>query len=163
MISADEAPQAVQGGLGYFAPMAKLLPSRMLSSFQNAMAVRLGQSVDAESKAFFYGALSYDHILAVAYAIKSIKDSDEIVNRRNLMTHLRQMDFEGATGRIKLVPGTNDRANMPVQIFNSHGYKSDGKTVDFVSVGSVDPKTGELTLDDAAILWPGGTRQSPVP
>ena len=163
MISADEAPQAVQGGLGYFAPMAKLLPSRKLSSFQNAMEVRLGQPVDAESKAFFYGALSYDHILAVAYAIKSIKDSDDIVNRRNLMTYLRQMDFEGATGRIKLVPGTNDRANMPVQIFNSHGYKSDGKTVDFVSVGSVDPKTGELTLDDAAILWPGGTRQPPVP
>ena len=77
--------------------------------------------------------------------------------------NLRQMDFEGATGRITLVPGTNDRANMPVQIFNSHGYKSDGKTVDFVSVGSVDPKTGELTLDEAAILWPGGTRKPPVP
>ena len=79
------------------------------------------------------------------------------------MVYLRKMDFEGATGRITLVPGTNDRARMPVQIFNNHGYKSDNKTVNFVSVGSVNPETGELTLDEGAILWPGGTRQAPDP
>jgi hypothetical protein len=52
---------------------------------------------------------------------------------------------------------------MPVQIFNSHGYKSDRMTVDFVSVGSVNPETGELLLDESAILWPGGVRTAPTP
>jgi hypothetical protein len=80
-----------------------------------------------------------------------------------MMAYLRKMDFEGATGRITIAPGTNDRANMPVQIFNSHGYKADGKTVDFVSVGTVDPATGDLTLDESAILWPGRTTAPPWP
>lgn len=163
MISADEEPQAVQGSLGYFAPMAKLKPSARLGEFQKALEARLDLPVDTDSKAFFYGALSYDHILAVAHAIRAIKDDDNIVNRSNMMVYLRRMDFEGATGRVSLVPGSNDRANMPLQIFNSHGYGDDGKTVDFISVGSVDPISGELTLDPDAILWPGGTRQAPNP
>jgi ABC-type branched-subunit amino acid transport system substrate-binding protein len=163
MISADEVPQAVNGSLGYFAPMTMLLPSSKLSVFQDAMETRLGQAMDTDSKAFFYGALSYDHILAVAHAISAIKADKGVVNRANMMTYLRKMDFAGATGRITLTPGSNDRANMPLQIFNSHGYKSDGKTVNFVSVGSVDPMTGELSLDESAILWPGGTRQTPSP
>ena len=121
----------------------------------------MDQVVDPNSKAFFYGALSYDHILAVAHAISAIKDDGKSVTRRNLMAYLRRMDFEGATGHVTLVSGTNDRANMPVQIFNSHGYKAAGKTVDFVSVGSVDPATGDLTLDESAILWPGRTTTLP--
>ena len=163
MISSDEEPQAVHGSLGYFAPMAQLVASGKLTAFKSALEQRLGEPVDPAAKAFFYGALSYDHILAVAYAIKAIKDDGAEVTRKNMMIYLRKMDFEGATGRITLVPGTNDRASMPVQIFNSHGYKSDNKTVNFVSVGSVNPETGELTLDEDAILWPGGTRQAPDP
>ena len=163
MISADEEPQAVRGSLGYFAPMAKLVPAPMLVEFQRALEARLELAVDTDSKAFFYGALSYDHIFAVAHAIRAIRDDKEIVNRSNMMSYLRRMDFAGATGRITLVPGTNDRANMPLQIFNSHGYKNDGMTVNFVPVGSVDPMSGELTLDADAILWPGGTRQAPHP
>ncbi len=71
------------------------------------------------------------------------------------------MDFNGATGHVSLVPGTNDRAEMPVQIFNSHGYKSDGKIVKFVSVGNVDPLTGQLTVDEGAIVWPGNVTTAP--
>ena len=52
---------------------------------------------------------------------------------------------------------------MPVQIFNSHGYEADGETVNFVSVGSVDPATGRLTVDEDAILWPGSVRVPPQP
>ncbi len=161
MISGDEAPAAVSGSLGYFAPMNQLIPSPTLSRFKTALEKRLGRTVDPTSKAFAYGALSYDHMLAVGYAIRDVKAAGQEVNGRNLMPYLRQMDFEGATGHVALVPGTNDRANMPVQIFNSHGYKADGKTVDFVSVGSVDPKTGGLTIDDHAILWPGSVRRAP--
>ena len=95
------------------------------------------------------------------HSIKAIKDDGKTVNRQNTMTYLRRMDFDGATGRISLVHGTNDRDNMPVQIVNSHGYKADGKTVDFVSVGSVNPETGVLTIDESAILWPGATRTPP--
>jgi len=74
-----------------------------------------------------------------------------------------KVNFEGATGRVSISTGSNDRADMPVQIFNSHGFKEDGKAVDYVSVGSVDPKTGKLTIDEKAILWPGGTRTAPNP
>ena len=163
MISADEGIEAVNGSLGYFAPMAMLPATEKLASFRTALEARLNNVVDPNSKAFFYGALSYDHILAVAHAIKAIKIDGKTVNRPNMMTYLRRMDFQGATGPVSLAPGTNDRANMPVQIFNSHGYKTDGKTVDFVSVGFVDPATGELTLDANAILWPGRTTAPPNP
>ena len=163
MISADEGEEAVNGSLGYFAPMAMLSATEKLIAFRQALESRLDQVVDPNSKAFFYGALSYDHILAVAHAISAIKNDGKSVTRRNLMAYLRRMDFEGATGHVTLVSGTNDRANMPVQIFNSHGYKADGKTVDFVSVGSVDPATGDLTLDESAILWPGRTTTLPKP
>ena len=161
MISADESPEAVHGSLGYFAPMNLLEESKQLAEFRESLEVRLGRNVDPNSKAFFYGALSYDHILAVANAIRSIKDDGKSVNRDNLMSYLRTVDFDGVTGRVSLVPGSNDRANMPVQIFNSHGYKADGKTVNFVSVGYVNPQTGELEMDKNAILWPGSTRQAP--
>jgi ABC-type branched-subunit amino acid transport system substrate-binding protein/glyoxylase-like metal-dependent hydrolase (beta-lactamase superfamily II) len=161
MISADESPEAVNGSLGYFAPMTMLKETAKLREFQRALETRLGREVDPNSKAFFYGALSYDHILAVAHAIKSIKDDGDTVNRERLMTHLRKMDFEGSTGRISLVPGSNDRDNMAVQIFNSHGYKADGTTVNFVSVGSVNPETEQLTMNESAILWPGATKIAP--
>lgn len=163
MISADEDPAAVQGSLGYFAPMTMLPDSEKLSQFKTALEERLGRSVDPNSKAFFYGALSYDHILAVGHAIAEIKKDSKIVDRKTMMQYLRKMDFEGATGRISLVPGTNDRANMPVQIFNSHGYKADNKTVNFVPVGSVNPENGGLTLEENAILWPGAVREAPTP
>ena len=161
MISADESPEAVLGSLGYFAPMARLVPSPKLSEFTNALEKRLGKPVDPSSKAFFYGALSYDHILAVGYAIRDIKDAGENITSRKVMKSLRKMDFNGATGHVSLVPGTNDRAEMPVQIFNSHGYKSDGKIVKFVSVGNVDPLTGQLTVDEGAIVWPGNVTTAP--
>jgi len=163
MISADEAPEAVHGSLGYFAPMAKLLATPRLEQFSEALDRRLGHEVDTNSKAFFYGALSYDHILAVGYAIRAIKDAGKPVTRDNMLTFLRRMDFEGATGRITLRHGSNDRPTMPIQIFNSHGYKADGETVDFVPVGSIDPESGRLSINESAILWPGGTTTAPKP
>lgn len=161
MISADERREAVNGSLGYFAPMAMLPQSKIQQEFRRTLESRLNRPVDPNSKAFFYGALSYDHILAVANSIKAIKEDGQKVSRANMIDYLRLVDFDGATGRVSIAPGTNDRANMPVQIFNSHGYKADGKTVNFVSVGSIDPNTGELVLDESAILWPGATKVSP--
>jgi len=163
MISADEAPEAVRGSVGYFAPMTKLADTETLTLFKRTLEARLNKKIDPNSKAFFYGALSYDHILAVAHAIKAIRKDGKPVNRENTMTYLRRVDFEGATGRVSISHGSNDRANMQVQIFNSHGFKEDGKTVNFVSVGLVDPETGTLTIDEDAILWPGGTRTAPAP
>ena len=161
MVSADEAPEAVAGSLGYFAPMVELMPSPKLAHFLETLEQRLGKPIDPSSKAFFYGALSYDHMLAVGYAIRDIQEAGERVTSENMLTYLRRMDFEGATGRVSLVPGTNDRADMPIQIVNSHGYKEDGDTVDFVSVGSVDPATGRLILREDAIVWPGNVRTPP--
>ena len=99
--------------------------------------------------------------MTLAKADRDVKDAGENVTSRNMMKYLRKMDFDGATGHVSLVPGTNDRANMPVQIFNSHGYKADGKTVDLVSVGSVDPATGRLTVNESAIVWPGNVTTPP--
>ena len=161
MISGDGLPEAVSGSLGYFAPMNQLIPSPTLSQFKTALEKRLGITIDLSSKALSYGALSYDHMLAVGYAIRDVKAAGLEVDGQNLMPYLRQMNFEGATGHVSLVPGTNDRANLPIQIFNSHGYKADGETVDFVSVGRVDPKTGQLTIVADAILWPGGVTSPP--
>jgi ABC-type branched-subunit amino acid transport system substrate-binding protein len=163
MISADEAPETVNGSIGYFAPMTKMLDSEKLAVFRKALETRLSKEVDPSSKAFFYGALSYDHILLVAHAIEAIKRDGRPVNRKNMMAYMRKVNFEGATGRVSIATGSNDRADMPVQIFNSHGFKEDGKAVDFVSVGSVDPQTGNLTIDEKAILWPGGIRTAPNP
>ena len=161
MISADEAPEVVAGSLGYFAPMVELVPSPKLSQFRDALEKRLGKPVDPSSKAFFYGALSCDHMLAVGYAIRDIQDAGESVTSQNMMTYLRRMDFDGTTGHVSLVRGTNDRANMPIQIVNSHGYKDNGTTVDFVSVGRVDPATGELILNEDSIVWPGNVTTPP--
>lgn len=161
MISADEGADAVYGGLGYLAPMVELRPSEILRRFRQALETRLGHEVDSSSKAFFYGALSYDHILAVANAIRDIKADGRTVDRENMLTYLRRMDFEGATGRIRIEPGSNDRADMPIQIVNNQGYHADGKTVNFVSVGRVDPETGELQLDEDKIVWPGTRQEEP--
>jgi ABC-type branched-subunit amino acid transport system substrate-binding protein len=162
MTSADETPDIVTGALGYFAPMTKLYPSAKLAAFRAKLEKRLGHSIDPNSKLFFYAVLAYDHILAVGHALKDAKDADEkAINGEVLMNYLRNVDFEGASGRINLSPGTNDRALMAVEIMNCHGYKEDGKTVDFVPVGFVDPLTGKLTLDESKILWPGRTTTPP--
>ena len=163
MISADEGPAAVRGSLGYFAPMARLLPSPELEAFRARLETRLGHPVDPDGKAFFYGALSHDHVLAVGHGIAAAKADHGTVTRANLMPALRTVDFRGATGRVRISPGTNDRAAMPIRIYNSHGYGPDGRTVRFVPVGSVDPETGALDLDRDAMRWPGGTRTPPEP
>ena len=161
MISADESPEAVEGSLGYFAPMTRLLPSGRLTRFHTALESSIGREIDTSSKAFFYGALSYDHIFMVAHAIAALKSSNQPVSPDSLMVELRRVDFDGVTGRINIVPGTNDRGAMPVVIMNSHGYKPDGKTVHFVPVGTVDPENGTLSVDETQILWPGGVSSPP--
>lgn len=162
MISADETPDAVSGVLGYFAPMTKLYPSAKVDAFHAKLEKKLNISVDRDSKSFVYAVLSYDHIYAIGHALKSAKEAGEkVINGEVLMNYLRNVDFAGASGRISLQPGTNDRAHMAVEIMNCHGYKEDGETVNFVPVGFVDPSTGKLTLDESKILWPGRTTAPP--
>lgn len=162
MISADEMPHAVGGALGYFAPMTKLSPSAKLDAFRAKLEKKIARSVDPNSKSFSYGVLGYDHILAIGHALKDAMEAGEkAINGEVLMNYLRRVNFEGASGRISLSPDTNDRALMAVEIMNCHGYKEDGKTVDFVPVGFVDPLTGVLTMDESKILWPGRTISPP--
>lgn len=162
MTSADETPDAIKGAFGYFAPMTKLYPSVKLDTFRARLEKKLERSIDPNSKSFFYAVLGYDHIFAVGHAIKNAKEAGEkAIDGDILMNYLRNVDFEGASGRISLSPGTNDRALMAVEIMNCHGYKEDGKTVDFVPVGFVDPLTGKLTMDESKILWPGRTTTPP--
>ena len=162
MTSADEKPDAIGGALGYFAPMTKLHPSAKLGAFRSRLEKKLGRPLDSTSKLFFYAVLGYDHILAVGHALKdAIEAGEKTIDGEILMNYLRRVDFQGASGRINLSSGTNDRALMTVEIMNCHGYKEDGNTVDFVPVGAVDPLTGKLTLDESRILWPGKTTTKP--
>jgi len=162
MISADEGAEAVGGALGYLAPIARLRPSPKLESFRRRLEKKLARPVDPDGKAFNYGVLAYDHILALGQALKRAGAAKgKEVDGETLMESLRRVDFEGASGRISLAPGTNDRAFMAVEIANCHGFKEDGKTVNFVPVGFVDPQTGRLSLDESRILWPGRSKRPP--
>ena len=157
MILSDESHEAVYGSLGYFAPAAMLPSSEKLTLFKKALETRLNKRINTDSSTFITSALSYDHIMAIAHSIKSIKNDGQIVNRENMMKYLRKMNFEGVSGQVSLTPGSNDRADMPIQIFNNQGYKDDGKTVNFVSIGFVKTDTGTLIINDDAIIWPGAS------
>lgn len=162
MISADELPEVVAGIIGYFAPIAKLFSSEKLDAFKCKLEEKLDRTIDPHSKSFVYAALSYDHLLAVGFAIKAAKEAGEkTVNGEVLMNYLRHIDFIGVSGRISLSSGTNDRALMAIEIMNCHGTKKDGNTVTFMPVGFVDPLTGKLTLEESKILWPGSTKTPP--
>jgi ABC-type branched-subunit amino acid transport system substrate-binding protein len=154
MISADEALDVVKGSKGYFAPMTLLLKTKQLDKFKQSLEKKLGKDVDVNSKAFFYGALSYDHIMTIGHAIKIMKDNDIEVSRKNLMPYLRNVDFQGVTGRVYFSKITNDRINMPLQIVNSHGLDKLTGTVKFESIATAT-SDGGLIIDNSKILLPG--------
>ena len=83
-----------------------------------------------------------------------MKNEDVIVSRENLMTYLRNVDFQGVTGRVYFSKSTNDRINMPLQIVNSHGLDPSTGTVKFESIATAN-SDGELIIDDTKILLPG--------
>lgn len=158
MISADEKPDAVYGSYGYIAPMTKLFDSDLLSDFTKRFQEFSGEEVDTASKAFAFAAISYDHIFAIAHAIKLMLDNNIDVTPENLMDSIRKVDFSGVTGRVAFTAGTNDRAYMGVTFLNNQGYHQDG-TVKFVPVGSLNPETEKIDFDCANVKWPG-TRQA---
>ena len=154
MISADESIEAVNGSKGYFAPMTLLENSKILESFKLKLEGKIKKDIDVNSKAFFYGALSYDHIYTVAHAINNMNKSNIPVTSETLMSFLRKVDFIGATGRVYFSQNTNDRINMPLQIMNSHGYDAESNTVKFKSVAKVS-SDGRLIINKSKIIMPG--------
>ena len=154
MISADESIEAVNGSKGYFAPMTLLENSKILESFKLKLEGKIKKDIDVNSKAFFYGALSYDHIYTVAHAINNMNKSNTPVTSETLMSFLRKVDFIGATGRVYFSQNTNDRINMPLQIMNSHGYDAESNTVKFKSVAKVS-SDGRLIINKSKIIMPG--------
>ena len=154
MISADEASDVVRGSKGYFAPMTFLEKTPQLENFKKALEIKLDKDIDVNSKAFFYGALSYDHIMTVGHAIKDIKNSQNRVTRKTLMNFLRKVDFKGVTGRVYFSDSSNDRINMPLQIVNSHGLDIKTNQVKFETI-AIATNEGKLIIDDSKILLPG--------
>ena len=154
MISADESIEAVNGSKGYFAPMTLLENSKILESFKLKLEGKIKKDIDVNSKAFFYGALSYDHIYTVAHAINNMNKSNTPVTSETLMSFLRKVDFIGATGRVYFSQNTNDRINMPLQIMNSHGYDAESNTVKFKSIAKVS-SDGRLIINKSKIIMPG--------
>ena len=154
MISADESIDAVNGSTGYFAPMTFLENTKELNQFKRKLSSRIDKKVDINSKAFFYGALSYDHIYTIAYAINNINSKNQAVTPQSLMENLRKVDFVGVTGRVYFSQKSNDRINMPLQIMNSHGFDESSNSVKFESVATVSSE-GKLVIDNSKILLPG--------
>jgi len=154
MISADESIDAVNGSRGYFAPMTFLENTKELNQFKRRLSSRIDKKIDINSKAFFYGALSYDHIYTIAHAINNINSKNQMVTPHSLMENLRKVDFIGVTGRVYFSQKSNDRINMPLQIMNSHGFDESSNSVKFESVATVSPK-GKLVIDHSKILLPG--------
>ena len=154
MISADESIDAVNGSTGYFAPMTFLENTEELSQFKIELSSKLDKEIDINSKAFFYGALSYDHIYTIAHAINSINSKNQVVTPQSLMDSLRKVDFNGVTGRVYFSQKSNDRINMPLQIMNSHGFDESSNSVKFESVATVS-SDGNLVVDHSKILLPG--------
>ena len=96
--------------------------------------------------------------MAIGHSIKKIKDNNQVVNRGNLMQHLRTIDFNGLTGRVAIKEGTNDRNNMTIQIMNSHGFDQINNSVKFVPVGYIDPQTETLLLEREKMILPGNIK-----
>jgi len=160
MILNNESIDVTSGALGYFAPIAKLNDSLHLRQYSESFEKLTNEEVDVNSSNFIYSALSYDHILAIAHAIKLTKYNKLEVNRENTLKYLRKVDFPGATGRISFESGSNDRLNMPIQIMNYQGVKDNGEVV-FESVAEINKATGNLNVQENKILWPGNTKQPP--
>lgn len=154
MISADESIDAVNGSRGYFAPMTFLENTKELNQFKRRLSSRIDKKIDINSKAFFYGALSYDHIYTIAHAINNINSKNHMVTPHSLMENLRKVDFIGVTGRVYFSQKSNDRINMPLQIMNSHGFDESSNSVKFESVATVSSE-GKLVIDHSKILLPG--------
>ena len=127
---------------------------KILESFKLKLAGKIKKDIDVNSKAFFYGALSYDHIYTVAHAINDINKNNIPVTSQTLMSFLRKVDFIGATGRVYFSQNTNDRINMPLQIMNSHGYDAKSNTVKFKSIAKVS-SDGQLIINKSKIIMPG--------
>ena len=154
MISADESIDAVNGSTGYFAPMTFLENTKELNQFKRRLSSRIDKKIDINSKAFFYGALSYDHIYTIAHAINNINSKNQVVTPHSLMENLRKVDFIGVTGRVYFSQTSNDRINMPLQIMNSHGFDESSNSVKFESVATVSSED-KLVIDNSKILLPG--------
>jgi ABC-type branched-subunit amino acid transport system substrate-binding protein len=154
MISADEADDIVRGSKGYFAPMTFLEKTPQLIAFREALEAKLNKNINVNSKAFFYGALSYDHIMAIRHAINDLKKNNTPIIRKTLMHSLRNVDFIGVTGRVYFSKYTNDRINMPLQIVNSHGLDRETMQVKFETIAILS-NDGKLIIDDSRILLPG--------
>ena len=90
----------------------------------------------------------------MAHAIKNMNNDNTRINSKNLMPYLRNVDFEGVTGRVYFSDKTNDRINMPLQIVNSHGLDKLSNTVKFKSIATVSHQ-GQLIVDESKVLLPG--------
>ncbi len=152
MISADETPDTMKGCQGYIAPMTKLPESAALTNFKTQFEKYINKKVVPTSKAFSYAAISYDHIYAIAHAIKALEEQGIEVTNETLMDSLRKVDFQGITGRLAFTPNTNDRAYMHVTFYNNQGYTKEN-TVNFQEVGSFNPETNELIFDETKVKW----------
>ena len=160
LILDNESLDAVNGSIGYFAPIARLVMSKNLQTYMNDFSIFSGENIDIESGNLIYSALSYDHIMLIAMTINLLKINDKEITRENINNYIRNVKFDGISGNISFSKGSNDRLNMPIQIMNSHGISDNGK-MNFVKIAEINQNTGQLEVYKDKILWPGKTKNYP--
>jgi len=159
MVGAEtiDDPQAFPAAEGYLATMLSAEAAgssyrTFLDKFQQAY----GRHPDR------WAGFSYDMVFVLAEGIRNEsrrREGEGLVRRRiqssiarggaSLMQALRRVRIErGATGELSFSPNTNDRSDMPYDIFNLQGK-------DLIAVGTTYPSGTFDTTGRPPIVWPG--------
>ncbi|KAL6061073.1 hypothetical protein QOT17_013130 [Balamuthia mandrillaris] len=162
------SPTAMEAALGYLAVMPSISSSpttqakheRFLKAFRDTFH---REEVDQ------WAPFGYDTIMTIVEAIKLWKKehthSTTITTeqRRNeWMETLRRVSFEGVTGPVSFLPGTNDRNGIDFDVFNLQQQPPEPQPR-FVRVGVMDGRDGSLRMEDERVIWGGGSRRPPSP
>ncbi|KAL6053563.1 hypothetical protein QOT17_017887 [Balamuthia mandrillaris] len=164
------SPTAMEAALGYLAVMPSISSSpttqakheRFLKAFRDTF-----HREDVDQWAPF----GYDTIMTIVEAIKLWKKehthsttiTTERRRRKEWMETLRRVSFEGVTGPVSFLPGTNDRNGIDFDVFNLQQQQPSEHPPRFVRVGVMDGRDGSLRMEDERVIWGGGSRRPPSP
>lgn len=104
-----------------------------------------------------YAMYTYDTVYAFANSVDSMIERGEDFNNGKSMTDsLRAVDFTGASGKVKIFEGTNDRSAVGYSIVNMQ----DGVVVRVADYDPLNPNIFTFE-DDTEIVWGDGASSEP--
>ena len=177
LLSPNNTQMGILGSIGKFAPSVTMPDTKQFKSYVSELSSRLNQTVDPNSSAMLWGVLGYEHVWILAHAIaRGKEDGLKEVTHENLMKYIRQVEFEGFTGRVNIKKGTNSREVMKIDLLNAQGFEnaeqsyisrwwytvmnSSGPKLKYIKVGQLDDND-RFTFDESKALWPGKVKTAP--